>query len=151
VRCRACGTTNEAGSNFCIRCGAPLLSEATEPLGRVEDDLGADVETALENAVGPDLRQASLVVTNGALRGSSFLLDRDITTIGRDPASHVFLDDVTVSRHHAEIHRVGVWFFINDVGSLNGTYVGSGRVDQAELHDRDELRIGRFRVIFLSG
>jgi pSer/pThr/pTyr-binding forkhead associated (FHA) protein len=94
---------------------------------------------------------ALLVVRRGPNAGSRFLLDTDVTTAGRHPESDIFLDDVTVSRRHAEFRREGGVFLVRDVGSLNGTYVNRERVESATLANGDEVQIGKFRLVFLSG
>jgi pSer/pThr/pTyr-binding forkhead associated (FHA) protein len=94
---------------------------------------------------------ALLVVKRGPNAGSRFLLDRDTTSAGRHPDSDIFLDDVTVSRRHAEFRREGGEFVVIDVGSLNGTYVNREPVDQAVLANGDEVQIGKFRLVFLNG
>jgi pSer/pThr/pTyr-binding forkhead associated (FHA) protein len=94
---------------------------------------------------------ALLVVKRGPNAGSRFLLDRDATSAGRHPDSDIFLDDVTVSRRHAEFRREDDDFVVIDVGSLNGTYVNREPVDQAVLGNGDEVQIGKFRLVFLTG
>jgi len=94
---------------------------------------------------------ALLVVKRGPNAGSRFLLDRDTTSAGRHPDSDIFLDDVTVSRRHAEFRREGGEFVVVDVGSLNGTYVNREPVDTAVLANGDEVQIGKFRLVFLTG
>ena len=93
---------------------------------------------------------ALLVVRRGPNAGSRFLLDMDVTTAGRHPESDIFLDDVTVSRRHAEFRREQGAFTVHDVGSLNGTYVNRERVEAAVLANGDEVQIGKFRLVFLS-
>jgi len=93
---------------------------------------------------------ALLVVTRGPNAGSRFLLDDDFTSAGRHPDSDIFLDDVTVSRRHAEFYRHGDGFTVRDVGSLNGTYVNRERIEEAELFGGDEVQIGKFRLRFLT-
>jgi pSer/pThr/pTyr-binding forkhead associated (FHA) protein len=95
--------------------------------------------------------QALLVVKRGPNAGSKFLIDKEITGAGRYPESDIFLDDVTVSRRHAEIRREDGHFFVKDLGSLNGTYVNLQRVEEAELADGDELQIGKFKLTFFMG
>ena len=95
--------------------------------------------------------QALLVVQRGPNAGSKFLIDKDVTTAGRHPESDIFLDDVTVSRRHAEFRRSDGKFSIHDVGSLNGTYVNRQRVDSTELSSGDELQIGKFKLTFHMG
>src|SRR4029079_6427400 len=92
-----------------------------------------------------------LVVKRGLNDGSRFLLDRATTTAGRHPNSNIFLDDVTVSRRHAEFRCVSGEFQVVDVGSLNGTYVNRDPVDWAVLANGDEGQIGKFRLGFLTG
>jgi pSer/pThr/pTyr-binding forkhead associated (FHA) protein len=91
---------------------------------------------------------ALLVVQRGPNAGARFLLDAERTTAGRHPGSDIFLDDVTVSRKHAEFVRREGQFIVRDVGSLNGTYVRRDRIDEAVLRDGDEVQIGKFRMIF---
>ncbi len=95
--------------------------------------------------------QALLVVQRGPNAGSKFLIDKDLTTTGRHPESDIFLDDVTVSRRHAEFRRKDGKFYIRDVGSLNGTYVNRQRVEETELANGDELQIGKFKLTFYAG
>src|SRR6202042_2869061 len=94
---------------------------------------------------------ALLVVRRGPNAGSRFLLDSELTTAGRHPDSDIFLDDVTVSRRHAEFYRSGTRFTVRDVGSLNGTYVNRDRIEETELFSGDEVQIGKFRLIFMTG
>ena len=94
---------------------------------------------------------ALLVVRRGPNAGSRFLLDRPTTSAGRHPDSDIFLDDVTVSRRHAEFRRDSGEFVVVDVGSLNGTYVNREPVDTAVLANGDEVQIGKFRLVFLTG
>lgn len=91
---------------------------------------------------------ALLVVQRGPNAGARFLLDAERTTAGRHPGSDIFLDDVTVSRKHAEFVRRQGQFVVRDVGSLNGTYVSRDRIDETVLRDGDEVQIGKFRMIF---
>ena len=94
---------------------------------------------------------ALLVVKRGPNAGSRFLLDRATTSAGRHPDSDIFLDDVTVSRRHAEFRNEGSEFVVVDVGSLNGTYLNREPVDTAVLTNGDEVQIGKFRLVFLTG
>ncbi len=128
---------------------------STMILGTIDDaDVpeggGGDAEGArLAESLPPG--SALLVVRRGPNAGSRFLLDMDVTTAGRHPESDIFLDDVTVSRRHAEFRREGGTFSVRDVGSLNGTYVNRERVETAMLANGDEVQIGKFRLVFLSG
>jgi hypothetical protein len=101
------------------------------------------------NSLPPGM--ALLIVRRGPNAGARFLLDRDVTTSGRHPDSDIFLDDVTVSRRHAEFHRGPGGFTVRDVGSLNGTYVNRERVESATLNNGDEVQIGKFRMVFIAG
>jgi pSer/pThr/pTyr-binding forkhead associated (FHA) protein len=91
-----------------------------------------------------------LVVKRGPNAGSRFLLDQDVTTAGRHPDSDIFLDDVTVSRRHAEFRREGSGYTVHDVGSLNGTYVNREPIDAEPLSGGDEVQIGKFRLVYLT-
>lgn len=95
--------------------------------------------------------QPLLVVIRGTNAGSRFALDPAVTTIGRHPDSTVFLDDVTVSRRHAEIRAEGGSYRLSDAGSLNGTYVNGDRVDIHELVEGDQLQVGKYRLVFAFG
>ena len=93
---------------------------------------------------------ALLVVKRGPNAGSRFLLDQDTTSAGRHPDSDIFLDDVTVSRRHAEFRREGGEFVVIDVGSLNGTYVNRDRIDEVMLQGGDEVQIGKYRLVYFA-
>jgi pSer/pThr/pTyr-binding forkhead associated (FHA) protein len=123
-----------------LRAGEPVESGAAE----AEPPVAAD-ESALE-ALAPGT--ALLVVSRGPNAGSRFLLDAEVVTVGRHPDSEIFLDDITVSRRHAEFRRSADGFDVVDVGSLNGTYVNRERVDHATLVGGDEVQIGKYRLVF---
>jgi len=91
---------------------------------------------------------ALLIVRQGPNAGSRFLLDSDVTTVGRHPDSAIFLDDVTVSRRHAEFHRHGNSFQVKDLASLNGIYYDGVRIESALLEEGAEIQIGKFRFTF---
>ena len=95
--------------------------------------------------------QALLLVKHGPNAGSTFMLESTVTSAGRNPDSDVFLDDVTVSRKHAEFRREGDGFYVHDQGSLNGTYVNRERVDVTKLASNDEVQIGKFKLVFFAG
>ena len=147
--CTRCGHSNPDDARFCARCGSPLEADTTVSLMPVEAE-----DEAAEDFPFPEdelkAGQALLLVKRGPNAGSTFLLQKDVATCGRDPSSDVFLDDVTVSRKHAEIHRRDDGFFVKDVGSLNGTYVNGGSVEETELASGDEVQIGRFKLEFFS-
>jgi pSer/pThr/pTyr-binding forkhead associated (FHA) protein len=94
---------------------------------------------------------ALLVARKGPSAGSRFLLDQDTNLAGRHPNADVFLDDVTVSRRHAELNRVNGGFELRDLGSMNGTYLNGELVDSAVLKDGDEVQIGKYRLTFFAG
>ncbi|RMI32205.1 glycogen accumulation regulator GarA [Nocardia stercoris] len=108
-------------------------------------------ETPVQGVEGLPPGAALLVVKRGPNAGSRFLLDQPTTSAGRHPDSDIFLDDVTVSRRHAEFRQDDDTFQVVDVGSLNGTYVNREPVDSSELQNGDEVQIGKFRLVFLTG
>jgi pSer/pThr/pTyr-binding forkhead associated (FHA) protein len=154
LACGQCGHRNPAGANFCSSCGSPLdgwIEDRTTAFVTPVDDPAPATELDVAVALD-DLPAGSgmLVIRRGPGAGSRFLLGEDLVTAGRHPESHVFLDDVTVSRRHAEIVRSPTGYRVRDVESLNGTYVNRVRIDgDVELHDGDELQIGRFKLVFL--
>jgi pSer/pThr/pTyr-binding forkhead associated (FHA) protein len=93
---------------------------------------------------------ALLVVLRGPNAGSRFLLDTDVIKAGRHPDSDIFLDDVTVSRRHAEFRRTADGFVVTDVGSLNGTYVNRDRIDEVLLKGGDEVQVGKYRLVYYA-
>lgn len=93
---------------------------------------------------------ALMVVKRGPNAGSRFHLDKQLVSAGRHPESEIFLDDVTVSRRHAEFRRVGNGYEVSDVGSLNGTYVNREPIETSTLSNGDEVQIGKFRLVFLT-
>lgn len=93
---------------------------------------------------------ALLIVKRGPSEGSRFLLDIDLTTAGRHPNAEIFLDDVTVSRKHAEFSRSEGQFSVTDLASLNGTYLNGKRVESVPLSDGDEVQVGKFKLTFYS-
>lgn len=117
-----------------------------------EPDDGSSAATGAETAEGLPSGSALLVVKRGPNAGSRFLLDRPVTSAGRHPDSDILLDDVTVSRRHAEfrLDNDGHWT-VADVGSLNGTYVNRQPVESAVLANNDQVQIGKFRLVFLTG
>ena len=164
--CTQCGHSNTDEARFCSSCGAALRStpsapspgetstitigsgpEPTEP--SEAGDKSEQLSTADQAAVDAlPTGSALLVVRRGPNAGSRFLLDSESTTAGRHPSSDIFLDDVTVSRRHAEFVRVPEGFAVRDVGSLNGTYVNRERIDEAALAGGDEVQVGKYRLVF---
>lgn len=148
MRCPGCGHLNESNANFCSRCGTPMgasEADATATFPTIEAE--ADEEAHLAE-LQPG--EAALVVRRGAAAGTKFLLEKDIVAVGRHPQSDIFLNDITVSRRHAEVRRDGTAFAVTDLGSLNGTYVNRERVDRSPISSGDELQIGKFRLLFLA-
>jgi len=117
-------------------------SESAAPVGLTPD------ETAAVHALPPT--SALLVMQRGPSAGARFLLDAERTSAGRSTRSDIFLDDVTVSRRHAEFLRHGTSFEVKDLVSLNGTYFEGVRIETAALHDRDEVQVGKFRLTFYA-
>lgn len=123
---------------------------------RIDADIDFDDSAAIAEAAVEDMRTvetgvAVLVVKRGPNAGAQFQLDKPVVSVGRHPASDVFLDDITVSRRHAEFRREDGTFHIVDLGSLNNTYLNREPVDSAALSNGDELQIGNFRLLFLVG
>jgi pSer/pThr/pTyr-binding forkhead associated (FHA) protein len=131
----------------------PLDVTSTLNLGALDDGVDTEPPDTAPGRVSGSLPPgtALLAVRRGPNAGARFLLDHDVTTSGRHPDSDIFLDDVTVSRRHAEFHREGGVFTVRDVGSLNGTYVNRERVESATLSNGDEVQIGKFRLVFIAG
>src|ERR1700739_502945 len=123
----------------------------TEFLNELDAPAQADTESAVSGVEGLPQGSALLVVKRGPNAGSRFLLDQAVTSAGRHPDSDIFLDDVTVSRRHAGFRLKTGEFQVVDVGSLNGTYVNREPVDSAVLANGDEVQIGKFRLVFLTG
>jgi hypothetical protein len=164
VFCTACGTENPPGSHFCANCGTELppavagggsgvdatrAISATGVMPDVDtDSFSTEAHQGAVDALTPG--SALLVVKRGPNAGSRFLLDQEVTTAGRHPDSDIFLDDVTVSRRHAEFRREGSGYTVHDVGSLNGTYVNREPIDAVPLSGGDEVQIGKFRLVYLT-
>jgi pSer/pThr/pTyr-binding forkhead associated (FHA) protein len=141
------------GSNFCSSCGF-ALNQHPEDTATITfaQDVPLDGMPAVEVGEGDvDLDHPGLlVVTRGPNVGSRIALSDAVTTVGRHPESHLFLDDITVSRRHAEITYSAGRYQIRDVGSLNGTYVNRQRVDDVWLEPGDEVQIGKFKLVFMA-
>lgn len=107
-------------------------------------------KSAIEAVLNGVPDRAMVVVHRGANKGSRYLISEERTSIGRSPESEIFLDDVTVSRSHAVIERNGSTFALNDLGSLNGTYINNQSLKTSPLSSGDEIQIGKFHLIFVS-
>jgi pSer/pThr/pTyr-binding forkhead associated (FHA) protein len=154
LHCTECGFVNNEGANYCQRCGA-LLERAESAGGAGADPVTATyridetgelvpVEMGEVTAHGPAL----VIRAGGGRVGESFPVDGERMSIGRRPDSEVFLDDVTVSRDHALLIRRGEDWFLDDCGSLNGTYVNRSRIESHRLQEGDEVQVGKYKLTF---
>ncbi len=156
LHCTECGFVNDEGANYCQRCGARLArGEGAAPARRAAapargpyriDEAGelvpveiGEVSRARPRARDPRRRRA---------RGESFPISGERMSIGRRPDCEVFLDDVTVSRDHALLVHRGEYWYLDDCGSLNGTYVNRSRIESHRLEEGDELQIGKYKLTF---
>jgi hypothetical protein len=149
VYCPECGFQNPESANYCTRCGALLRAEVA---GETTMSIPVDDhdERGDDAALDDTIRGPALVVRSGGGRvGESFAPVGPRTMIGRSPDCDVFLDDVTVSRRHAELLDEQGRFVIRDLGSLNGTFVNRKRIESTALEDDDEVQIGKYRLTFL--
>ena len=153
IHCPECGFVNAEGANYCQKCGAYLSrpdgTDEPTTMTYTVDESGemhqVDIDEVVERA------GAALVIRSGGGRaGESFTLDDEKISIGRTPEAGVFLDDVTVSRNHALVVRRRDGLYIDDLGSLNGTYVNRRRIESHALEDGDEIQIGKYRLTFLN-
>jgi hypothetical protein len=149
VYCPECGFQNPESANYCAKCGALLVRDSgAETTMTYLPDEGDDVVAEALEDLGE--KGPALVVRSGGGRtGETFRPEGERTTIGRSPDCDIFLDDVTVSRKHAVLVRRDASFFIEDLGSLNGTFLNRRRIESGELGDGDELQIGKYRLTFL--
>jgi hypothetical protein len=154
VFCNNCGHRNPVGSNFCSSCGTPLEKDVEDPTTITfqveggaepgEEEFSFDLDD-----IPPD--GGLLVVVRGPIAGTRLALAKDVTTAGRHPQSDLFLDDITVSRRHAEFRRGDDGTFrLRDVGSLNGTYLNRERVEDAALASGDGVQIGKYKLAFYA-
>jgi pSer/pThr/pTyr-binding forkhead associated (FHA) protein len=162
--CNNCGHRNPEGANFCSSFGAVLEgpgedvtitffptepTDPTEPATAPTTDGGTEAGDPLE-PLHLQVGSAALVARRGPAAGSRYLLDEEVTTLGRHPDSAIFLDDVTVSRRHAEVIRTDDGYEVRDLGSLNGTYLNRNRIERVPLTNGDELQVGSFKLTFFS-
>ena len=151
VYCPECGFQNPEAANYCSKCGALLVVDeaGTETTQTYTPEDVADENGPLDEiaAEGPAL----VVRSGGGRAGEHFIPQGERTTIGRSPDNDIFLDDVTVSRKHAVLSQNGNEFLIEDLGSLNGTFVNRRRIESpARLESGDEVQIGKYRLSFIS-
>jgi pSer/pThr/pTyr-binding forkhead associated (FHA) protein len=149
--CPECGFQNPESANYCSNCGSLLVraesSEATMAFTPEQAEEEGQAELEDFGIKGPAL----VVRSGGGRAGETFLLEHEQTTIGRSPECDIFLDDVTVSRRHAVVTQKGDHLEIEDLGSLNGTFLNRRRIESAaRLDDDDELQIGKYRLTFLQ-
>ena len=149
VYCTECGFQNPEAANYCSRCGALLekgdaASETTQSLS--PDEVGDLAHDLLDGFEGPAL----VVRSGGGRTGESFRPSGDRTRIGRSPECEIFLDDVTVSRNHAVLVERDGGFYVEDQGSLNGTFVNRHRIETVKLENGDELQVGKYRMTFIE-
>ena len=151
MHCPECGFVNSEGANYCQKCGAFL--------GDVQPDTDDTTaawqldDTGDIKPLDPDTvtEEGTLVIRAGGGRaGETFQITGDQMRIGRSPDAEVFLDDVTVSRNHALLVRRRDGLYVDDLGSLNGTYVNRRRIESHQLTDGDELQIGKYKLTYLG-
>lgn len=154
--CQQCGHALAADDHFCAGCGRPVDSlehtgSMTSIIMKPMDASGPMTAVGAGTIAQIPRGSAMLVVRRGPGEGTEYSLDSSRTTmaIGRSPEADIFLDDITVSRRHAELRHGAEGWSVRDAGSLNGTYVNRKRVDDARLSGGDELQIGKFRFAFL--
>jgi hypothetical protein len=151
VYCRECGYQNTETGKYCSKCGALLPDEESRNEATIRYSLEAeerepDISKLRELAV----KGVSLVVRSGGdMVGEAFAPADETTTIGRDAESDIFLDDITVSRNHAVLINKEDGYFVQDQGSLNGTYVNNVRVETQRLSDGDQLQVGKYKLTFI--
>lgn len=154
--CTKCGHYNPESGEFCARCGEHLEKSDSRHGDTTLGLPAMEAETEEEAEVTPPLEplekgSAVLVIKKGPDAGMRFTISRELIVLGRHPESDIFLDDITVSRRHAEIRREENGFVLVDTGSLNGTYLNRERIESASLNNGDEIQIGKFRLLFFAG
>jgi hypothetical protein len=147
--CRSCGHRNQLGAKYCSSCGVALEPDPRTDTVALEAIEVVD-DYAFDRSQIPD-SQGLLIVTRGPNLGARYALDQPLVRIGRHPDSDIFLDDVTVSRRHAELLRDGDTYVLRDASSLNGTYCNRARIDEVPVQDGDEVQIGKFKLVFFHG
>ena len=149
--CPECGFINNAGANFCQKCGAHLPDDQEKDQTTMTYRVGETGELTPVDIEEVTAEGGALVIRSGGGRsGESFSIEGDRMTIGRSPDANVFLDDVTVSRNHALLVRRRDGLYIDDLGSLNGTYVNRRRIESHRLQNGDELQVGKYKLTYLA-
>jgi ribosomal protein S27E len=154
VHCPECGFVNPEGANYCQKCGAYLArpeggDDGSTMTYKVNEETGEYLPVDIDEEVAQ--AGAALVIRSGGGRaGESFTLEDERMSIGRTPDAAVFLDDVTVSRNHALLVHRQDGYYIDDLGSLNGTYVNRRRIESHRLEDGDEIQIGKYKLSYLE-
>ena len=150
MHCPECGYVNTEGANYCQKCGAFLASSGGDDT-TVAYQVGETGEIRPVDPVAAPAEGGMLVIRSGGGRaGEGFPISGERMTIGRSPDAEVFLDDVTVSRNHALLVRRRDGLYIDDLGSLNGTYVNRSRIESHKLVDGDELQVGKYKLSYLG-
>ncbi len=149
-KCPKCQHQNPPDTQSCLFCGVELTGEPSEHDTQIykAEDLASEMDLEKEEILkgtGP-----RLVALEGDKSGSRFGLTKPETTLGRHSSSDIFLDDVTVSRHHAEIQKEESRCMLQDKGSLNGTYLNRQRIESVELNSGDEIQIGKYKFLYLD-
>jgi FHA domain-containing protein/zinc ribbon protein len=152
LHCPECGFVNPEGANYCQKCGAYLARTEGEDASTMAYKVGETGEYEPVDVTDEvDKAGAALVIRSGGGRaGESFAIEGDRMSVGRTPDAAVFLDDVTVSRNHALIVRRVDGIYIDDLGSLNGTYVNRRRIESHKLEDGDEIQVGKYKLSYLE-
>ena len=152
VFCHNCGHRNPEGVNFCSSCGAALQTSTVTTVAFMPEDPSGEISDDELRSIPIELGEGTgiLVVKRGPDTGAKYPLEEPVTRVGRHPESDIFLDDITVSRRHAEFVRDENGYRLRDVGSLNGTYLNRERIEDHELQSGDEVQIGKFKLVFLT-
>jgi hypothetical protein len=153
THCPECGFINQEAANYCQKCGNFIgvreggdeQRTSTYQVGETGEIEAVDIDAEVERT------GAALVIRSGGGRaGETFPMEEERVSIGRSPDAGVFLDDVTVSRNHALLVARGDGAYIDDLGSLNGTYVNRKRIESQRLEDGDEIQVGKYKLTYLE-
>ncbi len=152
MHCPECGFINSEGANFCQKCGAHVVADEkgdqttiTYKIDETGELKAVDLEEVVETEGG-----ALVIRSGGGRAGESFVVEGERMAIGRSPDAAVFLDDVTVSRNHALLVKRRDGLYLDDLGSLNGTYVNRRRIESHKLQSGDELQVGKYKLTYLE-